>query len=92
MFGYENEEGDGDQSVSEVLEEKAKKKKSKKGQVEEKKENFILFLARFGMTMMLKEDGTKLFMTDIHGTMVLQQLLEFHKPFKVYGWVFGCLS
>lgn len=76
MLGY------GDESETPEDEEKTKKKKSKK-EADEPKENFILYMARFGLDMKLKEDGSRLFITDIHGTMVLQQLMEFHKPHKV---------
>jgi len=45
--------------------------------------NFILLVAKFGQQSPMKEDGTPLFLTDISGTMVLQNMMEFHKPLKV---------
>jgi len=46
-------------------------------------ENFIQYLARFGQTLQLKDDGTPLYMTDFAGTVTLQHLMEFHKPARV---------
>jgi hypothetical protein len=71
-----NSEGTGDQP---------KKKKNKDGNESSTKltENFILCCAKFGQKSPVKEDGNPMFMTDFCGTMVLQQMMEFHKPTKV---------
>jgi len=47
------------------------------------KNNFAEVLWRFGKKPVLDDSGNIVFRTELHGSLVLQHLLEFHKPFKV---------
>lgn len=50
---------------------------------EAKNENFFEVLLRFGKNFKPKEDGTVSFMTELQGCLVIQHILNFHKPYKV---------
>lgn len=47
-------------------------------------DDFVMVLARFNKTFAKREDGTgSTFLLDLNGCLVLQHILDFHKPSKV---------